>query len=54
MIKSLVLNPGLSVGRNHSTLASKQIKNDAGFKWDMNGLCSLASKARENHVDFEE
>lgn len=31
MIKSLVLNPGLSEGRYHSTLASKQIKNDAGF-----------------------
>lgn len=54
MIKPLVLNPGLSVGRNHSTLASKQIRNDAGFKLDMNGFCSLGSKARKIPVDFKE
>lgn len=54
MIKPLVLNPGLLVGRSHSPLASKQIKNDAGSKWDMNGFCSLGSKARKNSADFKE
>ena len=44
--------PWLSVERSYLFFASKQVKNDAGFKRNMHRLRCLSSKAR--HVDFKE
>lgn len=37
-VRTIFKNLGLSVGRNYPFLASKQIKNDAGFKRNIHAL----------------